>query len=198
MIECKVAKRKPWVVFTRDLRIDDTEGQFHLYRAPASRIGLQFLLRLRRLPRAAGRLPLFAFAQRPAYGLQQANFGNEGDIEDDRHRDPAFDSAAKIAHAAILQGDIGNSEEYTDTPIGHIVVPVIVLDGRLFDAHLDASNELIVSEVDSAVLDWRNPVGGRSPTWIRIVTESALGRFIAEAHSTAEFLQNHCTDITAN
>jgi hypothetical protein len=188
LFECKVSKKKPWVMFSRELRVDDTEGELHYYRVPASRLGKQLILKLRRLNNARAALPLLAFTDRPGYGLQLANIGDDDENQLEDRRDPAFDAATKIAHAAVLHADSVDTAEYDETPVGQIVLPIVIVEGLLFDAHLDAANELVVSSKAGGVLDWSNPVGGRPPTWIRISTEDALPALVADAEVTARYL----------
>lgn len=78
------------------------------------------------------------------------------------------------------------------------MLPVIVIDGHLVDAHLDETQDIIVSTVDSGVLDWNNPVAGHAPTWLRVVTIAALDAFIADARRTADYLEHHCPDVLAD
>jgi hypothetical protein len=156
IVECKVSKRQPWVMFTRPLDTGDTEGQFQYYRVAASKLGRQLLAQLRRHTATKGQLPLLEFADRPAYGVQQISFGSTNSRNEDR-RNIAFEAASKVAHAASLNAAANDTDEYADTPGGHIVLPVIAIDAGLFDAHLDATS-LAVDERSQGVLDWNNPV----------------------------------------
>jgi hypothetical protein len=187
--ECKVAKHKPWVMFTRELRPADTEDEFHYYRTPGSRLGKQLILRFRRSDYAGGGLPIFEFAGRPGYGMQLANIGGVDTRASEQGRDPAFDAAKKVAHAAVLHAASVDTPEYDDSPVGLIVLPVVIIDGQLFGANLNGDNELVVSSMASGVLDWANPVGDKPPTWIRVITEAALADFVTDAVRTVQQLK---------
>ena len=81
--------------------------------------------------------------------------------------------------------------------MGRIALPVIIVDGQLFDAHLNPAHELAVLPKSDGVLDWSNPVGGKQPTWIRVVTETGLATFIADAVETVRYLEEEC-DVIAD
>ncbi len=110
LIECKVTKKQPWVLFTRALETTDTEGMFHYYRIPASKLGRQLLTRMRRLTDARGKLPAFEFDDRPGYGLQRATLGAKADTQTDNPRNVAFEAAMTISSAAVLSAGAVDSE----------------------------------------------------------------------------------------
>jgi hypothetical protein len=195
IVECKVTKPHPWVTFTRDLTITDTEGQFQYYRTPASKLGRQLLTKIRRHQPSRGKLPLLDFISRPGYGIQRALLNAPKDKQEKQtveRRDVAFESAAKVANAARSRQAIIDSEEYADTPIGEIVLPVIAVDGDLVDVYRQSHKRVVVAPIDDGILDWSNPVAGRPPTWVRIVTSKAMGDFAAKAKKSCDYLEKGC------
>jgi hypothetical protein len=118
--------------------------------------------------------------------MGQANGGNE---------DAPYAAAVKIVKAATTHAMVVDSDEYVDTPVGHIVVPMIVLGGHLFETYLDAQGNLAVDEVTSGILDWKNPVAGRSPAWIRCVTQQDLPRAVEDLRTTADRLETALADV---
>lgn len=194
LIECKVSKGHPWIMFTRALEPDDTQGQFHYYRTRASKLGSQLLARVRRKAGSRGGLPLLNFEGRPGYGIQRITFrpSTEQETAKTQRQDVAFEAATKMANAATLQASHGDDEAFADMPMGEIVLPIIVIDGHLFDAHLDENRAIAVSQISSGVLDWNNPVAGNPPTWVRIVIATEVQRLVAEAERTCAYLESEC------
>lgn len=197
IIECKVSKKQPWVLFTRALETNDTGGQFQFYTTRASMLGRQLLARVRRHTAARTELPLLEFNERPGYGLQRATVTVKDERSKADNRDVPFEAASKVVHAATLHAAAVDTVEYAETPVGQIVLPMIVIDGHLFDVHLDDARELVVAPRQSGVLDWNNPVAGTAPTWVRILTADALDTVAAEARRTAEYLEHGCLDLLA-
>ncbi len=186
VVECKVAKQ-PWVLFTLPTPQQFVDNGFQFYRFAASRWGRQFLSQVRRRDDIAGS-GWFNMPARLAYGVRQAVSGNE---------DRPFEATVKLAKATAVYSTSFDTEEHSDFPIAHIVLPVVVLGGALFESYLSDESDLKVIPVEDGILDWSNPVPGAVDTLIRVVTEPALAQFVAQARKTVNYLQLDCTDAQA-
>ena len=185
VVECKLSKQ-PWVLFTLPTPPDYKAVGYQYYRLRATKLGRQFLSQIRRRVDRT-RLPAFEVADRLAYGVRQALGGNP---------DEPFEATAKIAKAAAALAaadDVAQGGD--DDPSAHVVLPVVVLDTKLFEAFLSEASQLVVGELTTGVLDWSNPVAGSEATWIRLVTPDALDAMVADAKATAEYLEHGCTEI---
>ncbi len=161
VIECKESPAKPWVVFSAD----------HLGLAPPARVaqrvatslGHEFLMAVCQ-EQAAQSSDLFTLRGALAYGATQA-LGSGSDVAY-----TALTSAAKAAHARSR----ANSRH---EDLCEILLPTIVISGRLFSASLGSDQALAVQEIDAASLLWRNPLVHHPFTIITVLTESALSHY---------------------
>jgi hypothetical protein len=174
MVECKVSRDKPWVLFTStgsSLAAPATVAQ-----RPASRVGSGFLRRMAHNP-AVQTLGLFALPDAPAYGLTQA-----------------FTSGADVAYSAVLAASKAAAalkSEYDSADVNACVVifPLVVIDGRLFECGLDTEHgDVNVREVQRSTLVWRNRVVGEPHTIVSVLTLSSLADYLVDARSAAQEL----------
>jgi hypothetical protein len=133
-IECKLAREKPWVVFTRQHPVSGTA--FVAQRAATSPDGNNFLSRI--AGEMWGRdLPLLHNPDRAGYGLTQA-FTTGKDLPY-----TAAISAAKASASMVKR--FGSREHLRCV----IALPVIVIDGTLVECFLDErSSEVLLRTVD--------------------------------------------------
>lgn len=73
-----------------------------------------------------------------------------------------------------------------------IARPEEMADRRLFESYLDDESNMVVSEIESGILLWRNPVVGMPHTIIQLVTIPALDEFADGANRSARFLLESC------
>lgn len=69
-----------------------------------------------------------------------------------------------------------------------IFVPVVVVDGQLFEAYLGDNFALEVRPITRGVLVWRNPVSGRPNTIIHVVNLPEYADFVQGARISFETL----------
>jgi len=69
-----------------------------------------------------------------------------------------------------------------------IVVPVIVIDGLLFDSYLSENGEIVVNQIEEGVVLWQGIVSGHSGVAVHIVTKQYLPNFVENAAGTATAL----------
>lgn len=174
--ECKATPDKPWIIFTSsELRLAD---RARIAQRAASYLGSEFLMSVSKDPRYQ-KLALFRLPERSAFGVTQA-FSSGKDVAYQ-----ACIGAAKSSVAQAKEADLGYKR---DSPFFEIIVPVVVIEGQLFECYLDPSDQIAIGEVTSGTLVWRNPVVGMPHTIIKVVTYSGLDGLISEASEAADLL----------
>ena len=170
-VECKVSRDKPWVLFsTGDALLADPAT---VAQRAATPLGQRFLYGLA-WQKAIQRLPLFALPARPSYGLAQAFGGADRAYE-------AVMSAAKAAAVSVR-------EDANWHRLCEIVFPLVVLDGRLFEAFLAEDGLARTLETSSGTLVWRQQIVGMPHTIVAIITLAYLDSFLGQAVETADAL----------
>lgn len=166
IIECKTAKDKPWILFASN-RISLSDRARVAQRA-ASDFGRRLLVELCQREDIQD-TAIFKISGLPAYGITQA-FTTGHDI-----CHAAVTSVAKATLAEALESDQSSGKK-----IWQILFPVLVIDGRLFCVHLSDVSEVQVSEVDSGLLLWRNPIVEMPHTIIHVLTLQGLEQFLID------------------
>lgn len=116
---------------------------------------------------------------RAAYGLTQA-FTSAADITY-----AAVTSVAKATLAQTVEADEASEMQF---PVCEIVLPVIVIDGRLFQSYVASDGSAVIAEVVAGTLLWRNPLVKQPHSIIQIVTMSGLDSYITQARSFSDVL----------
>lgn len=179
LVECKLSVDKPWLLFTSD-RISLADSARVVQRG-ANQLGRCFLREIAQ-ESTVQELPIFTLPQRPAYGLTQA-FTQGRDV-----CYSAATSVSKAAFSSVEKLDATKQARRQSTNflvrqdhIVSIVLPVIVVDGKLYDVYLGGSNEIVVEEITDGTLLWRNPLVGMPHTIISIVSSTAFDKFVDDA-----------------
>lgn len=181
-IECKLAKDKPWVIFTSsDTRLADTAS---IVQRSASTLGHALLESIYRR-NDIQKLSIFLLPKRPGYGLTQAFISGE-DIPY-----AAFMTAAK---AAVAESKNDNEGAHYQGPICGISFPVVVIDGRLFECYLNDSGEVTTEEIQIGTLISRSHIIGMPHTIVQIVTLPAIDDFLYGAREISLALFERCED----
>jgi hypothetical protein len=176
--ECKGSRDKPWVLFTTANRLTTKAS---VAQRTASRFGRLLLMQLMDDP-TIGILPLFALPQRTGYGVTQAFTSG---------KDVAYEACVSVTSAAVAQAKEADVASKRGRAIAEIVFPVVVVDGKLLEAFLSDSGEVLVHETESGVLVWRNPLGNVVHTMIHIITASFLNAFVSGAAGTGHAVLQH-------
>jgi hypothetical protein len=183
-MECKVIKDKPWVLLTSpDLQL---ASPAQVVQRAASIYGLNFLRKVAH-NETYQNLQILRLPTRPGYGLIQALAVKGNDVAY-----AACMSVAKASASRVVETDAGIER---GSLILEIVVPVIVVDGRLFESFLDQEGDVKVNEVFEGTLVWRNRLVQRPHTIIRVVTLQYLPQLIKEAEEAATLLQLSERDV---
>ena len=188
IIECKWA-RKPFVAFSYQNR---TPTRFLPELQIANPVGKRFIKKLL-AEKIYERLPIFGPNSPHGYAMTQANIGlpkgaNEGG--GGSNKDDAFDALIKVAKAthsmlnyytrgAEMVTKEGDATKYS---LAYLGLPLIVIDGPLFDCYLNADGDAVTTPIDQVLIDWSYPLLGNIP--IMVCTFAALPKLIEQALQT--------------
>jgi hypothetical protein len=167
-VSCKSSRDKPWVLFTTATSPQD--GNAHLYGMVASRLGMQLIHTLKRpqyepLPHALAPRERIAYGVTVAFRARDAN-------------DIAYEAVMSAAKAAISRATTVTELE-PEEAIVEIMVPVVLLDGFLFEYYLDGAGEKQLRKTNWGLLSLRNPIPGRNlPTLVHVITKEGLAEFV--------------------
>jgi hypothetical protein len=175
LIECKRSTDKPWLLFTsEEVKLADPA---RIAQRAANSLGRHFLSEICRQKEVQDIL-LFALPKRPSYGVTQALTSG---------KDVCYSAVTSVSKATLATvAELDEKKEKEKKGLGFrlyrenicsIVLPVIVVDGRLFEVFLDNDGELVVNETEEGTLLWRNPIVGNPHTIVNIVSSSAFDRF---------------------
>lgn len=167
--ECKSSKEKPWVLFSsRDCTISSPA---RVAQRAASSLGRRVLHQLAQ-EKEIQALPIFMVPEVPAYSLTQA-FTSGHDV--------CYAAATAVADAAVAIATAASERNsgIRRTKTVEIIFPAIITDARLFSASIEADDSVTISEIESGVLLWRNPLVGVPHTIIHVISLNALDDFVA-------------------
>jgi hypothetical protein len=179
-IECKLARDKPWVMFTSsNISLADPA---RITQRASSTLG-QALLESICKRKDICSLPLFYVPERPGYGLTQVFTSGQ---------DAPFSAVMGAAKASLAEVKFSDEVSRTHGPICEVSFPVVVIDGLLFECHLNQAGEVETEPISSGTLLWRSPVIGMPHTIVHIVTLPAVDKFVQGAIETARTLLGSC------
>ncbi len=184
-IECKTSREKPWVVLTTP---SQTSDDVHITDRAASKAGIEFLTRV--ASRAdVQQLPIFHRPARAGYSVIRAMAEDNQDVPY-----KAMMSAAKAARSLAWEA----SGIWRKHIVAEVVLPVVVIDGEMFECYLDDDGTRVLSETDRQVVYWRNPVAGQVHTVITVTTLRALPEYLDEVADAFDTLHDLCaSDLDA-
>ncbi len=189
IVECKWTREKPWVVFTSS---ETVKPGITISQTIASDLGHLLLWA------AAGDCRLnatrtFEASGRAGFGGRQA-FSEKADL--------VFSALQSVVSATKAKAEAWNKRlEYEQAitgsllpRIGVILFPVIVIEGRLFEARLQGA-DLMLEEVNYSRVYWRGSEAWEHMATIDVVTigflEEFLSRRVSEVDTISEVLQQH-------
>jgi len=180
-IECKLARDKPWILFTTQPDFDG--GLWLPTLAVGSKLGEWLLHKM--ASRDPSSIPAgFDRAERiAAYGITQA-FTDGLDVPFQ-----AVNSAFKAANAWAAQIDRDNESSSERVSYSCICFPTVVIDGRLFECLLDGDDRTIVREVKSGILAWKQTSDDAGPKTIYIFTRPAVSELVQKVEKATDALQ---------
>ncbi len=190
IIECKVSSQKPWVMF-----LSHSHGvakPAYVSQQTANGLGRSFLRAISQTNEAQ-RIPLLSNAQPMAYGMTEA-LGGDGNSN-------CYKAITSATKAAISSAKRTSGQISFDNYL-NVYLPVIVLDGHLFQALPDLEhNEPRVIPVEQGRLVLRSPAMDMPHTFINVVSLSALDDFVKTCRASCdklfEIADSHRSKITA-
>lgn len=174
VIECKVSRDKPWILFTSENLFEGWNIFFT--RAILTEQAKNILIdaTFKRIDN-----PKFGWLREKlhaGYGLTQA-----------------FTSGRDITHEAIMsaaKGAIARKVEIDKIMGGvfEVIFPVIIIDGRLFECFVDNSCSVQIREIEEGILFSPRSIGGTLTSCIRLVTIKGLPEFARKAYELAKVI----------
>ena len=166
VIECKLARDKPYILFSHASPPNPSHSWLYEPSSPLARRIIRRVLRIDKRDQLAP----FRLPSRTGYGLIQSF--------KDNNKDTAFEALISVTKASDHLLKEVTASEIGLGPIAEIVIPVVAIDGRLFDCQLGNDNELEIEEIVAGTMLWRRPQGGRTGTIVRIITLQGLSSFV--------------------
>jgi hypothetical protein len=192
VVECKVSRDRPWMMFVgEDRPREHFNPVSRIMFGPCNKAGVVLRGVLSSAKDLHG-LPLFMDDRQTAYGVVQA-------FKDGRE-DASFAAVMQVGKAATV---LANEPLFGGLNLGlkktpaTIAFPVIVLDGRLFEAGLDQSGQVVVKETYQCTLVNRNPQLGAALALIPVVAKEALADFVAGTATTCNEILRWCKGNSA-
>jgi hypothetical protein len=179
--ECKVSQAKPWIVFTSSHGDDELRLAPHLTVGDVSCRALADAIFTNR-----GKLTNLVMGPRIGHAITKA-------FSESRSADPAGPFSAILA--AISAATALSNQHYgfqlrapQTGPWFSIYLPMVVLQGQLFEYYLDASGNEVLEECSRVHVLAYPPASDPIPVVVQIVTAEALASFAAAAHEEARFV----------
>lgn len=172
VIECKVSKKKPWLLFSTEHTLEGFNRLFAFCinsdsaRSALVEKGVETFIKLPRMKKEG----------RAAYGITQAFTSGE---------DMTFKATTSVLKAAISRKQNLNKQNWKPFVF---VFPTIIVDGALFECYLNDNGKVYIENLQKMdfFFPWR--IGEEIGTCLRIFTFDNISAFVAEAKSVAEAL----------
>jgi len=184
--ECKRASAKPWVLLsTPELR----PAPHSLFHSQANQEGRTLLSNIDQVPDLPSQ-GVFRGPDRSAYGVTVA-------FKDRDQKDEAYSACLSVLDALKNRRDIGVGMDAVLSEGGsrrwaHMHFPLIVIEGLLFDAHLDGRGELIVSEINRGRVSQGVTGIGVTGGIIDVVRVSSLREYLETLAVEVEAVERAC------
>lgn len=169
LIECKLSTDKPWLLFTSENT--HLANPARVAQRAANSLGTRYLHEICNNDKVQ-KLSIFALPKRPAYGVTQAL--TQG-------KDVCYSAVTSVSKAALSTvAELDESRRQQPENICSIILPVVVMEGQLFEVFLEGKSDIAVNSIESGTLLWRNPIIGMPHTILNIVTATAFDQFADE------------------
>lgn len=175
LIECKSTKTKPWLLFVPDSELSEIPPTSYFNTCHATLITLTDIQGLGTLKNREllTNLPLFK-NRKVSYGVTAAFTGGE---------DIPYKAMMGVSKAAFAR-----SQKFVNAGIFHIgtiCIPMIVIDGELFECGLDSSDYIQLRPTNYGLCDWS---GAGIPSLVHFVTNVALNEYIQKMNESVRQL----------
>lgn len=181
-VECKLSLGKPWLLFTAQGNSED----FFLSHAICSDSLQALLIRREQLRRNLNHLPPFSLKP-TAYGVTAAHSDNL-DIPY-----KAMQGAYKASLHHLRELDSMSTSD--EIHVG-LVVPVIVIDGRLLQCSMASDGEIELEEVSSGTVHWKGGAYETNAPFIFVATKEGLHKFTKQLCDFADEFRYETHGVT--
>jgi len=169
VVECKSSRDRPWVLFG----CEESGNRLFNFALSSTAARMHLTERLFCDPEAESQVQSLTWFIKPngnGYGLVTA-MSNSGE-------DAAFKAVMSVLKASIDVLRVGADREGASL---QFVLPVIVLEGRLFEARLGDEGVPTVTEIQSGFLSTGRLIDGVACPSVHVVTSQALEEFCDKA-----------------
>ena len=174
VIECKVSKKKPWLLFST---LHTLEGFNRLFAFCINSDSARGAL-VEKNVKTFIEFPWMKKEGRTAYGITQAFTSGE---------DMTFKATTSVIKAAIARKRELNKQSWKPFVF---VFPVIIVDSTLYECYLDDKGNVAIERLHDMDLFFPWRMGEDIGTCIRILSFDKLSAFIAEAKSVVKALSS--------
>jgi hypothetical protein len=201
VVECKSSKDAPWIVFGGDPGVNRINP--NLFLAATSIEGALLRNQLFAPTDIIHDLPIFTAFPRSGYGMKRARGAR---VEKATIRKEAKLDRQDVCYTAMMQAcgaatSLSEVTGVTRSGLGQekrnatFSVPVIVLEGRLFEARLAVEmDDVEVHEVRQHCIYVQNPGVNTGGLMLYVITKAALPGYIAAAKESLRKLKAWCTN----
>lgn len=170
VIECKVSKQKPWLLFSTSHTLEGFNRLFaYCINSDTARGALA-----QKDVESWIKLPWMKKEGRTAYGVTQAFTSGE---------DVTFKATTSVLKAAIARQRELSKQRWKPFVF---VFPIVIVDGGLFECYLNDKGEVLIESLQDINLFFPWRVGDDIGTCIRICTVDKLSILISEAKSVGQ------------
>jgi len=186
VVECKSSLDKPWVLFTSDSNelgknifqnyamlsnLADKKLRHKLFTGVTDKNKENDKASILSLP--------WLKQQSQAYGVAAAFSSGSSD-------DPAYKAIMSALKAALY---LNRSQEENNPYSLRFVFPIVVLDGRLFEAFLSSDGKTVIREVKEGFVSYFKTIAGFPCCAVHLITADKLTSFCREAMEAANQIE---------
>lgn len=176
LIECKKSAEKPWIIFTSPKTFYDKR----LFPLQARGVKENIKWLDYDVPAKLGEIHPFSKNERCGRSFFEP-------FSSGKDRKTIYESLIKSVKAAIAMRDNKYAAAPNDVCIYY---PMVIFDGKLYEAYLDEKNKINVQEADSIMVSffYESPKYQDEKFTVPIVTERYLSTFCSDLDSALQFL----------
>jgi hypothetical protein len=166
LVECKVCKDKPWLLFTESM---DTRKSLRLTIHPGNELGTQMAKQFK-FNKELGTLPILSEQDVTGYALVES-------MRNSDKKDNTYAALMGLSKGLYAFSKHPQYNHVAGKDICELFLAVTVIKGDLFQAYLDKADAIQLIKIEKGAVIWSNPVCGNRSCAINIVTDSALPGF---------------------
>ena len=184
VIECKSAKKHPWVLFSPTELVIEPEEQ--LTARPTSALANDVFRHLNKATVKKNAYEIFMPPAPLGSNLVPSHSKSQAENNNADAAYAALCSCVTAANYRIQRANESLNSFASNAMIGEITFPTIVIDGKLIHAYLTDKGELELAEIESGTVVWRNQEFGIPRTLVNIYTLSHFKNKVLELKNHAD------------